>query len=65
MPKLKTKSSVKGRFRVTATGKIRKNPARKSHNLACKPQKMKRKARGTSIMSDADSRIVQRYMPYR
>ena len=64
MPKLKTKSSAKKRFSRTATGKIRKNPAYKKHNLRKRPQKMKRKARGTSTMSSADARIVKTYMPY-
>ncbi len=64
MPKMKTKSSAKKRFRLTATGKIRKNPAYKKHNLRKRSQKMKRKARGTSTMSAADARIVRSYMPY-
>ena len=34
------------------------------HMQTNKPQKMKRKARGTSIMCDADARIVKVYMPY-
>ena len=64
MPKLKTKSSAKKRFSRTATGKIRKNPAYKKHNLRKRSQKMKRKARGTSTLSAADARIVKTYMPY-
>ncbi len=64
MTKLKTKSSAKKRFSRTATGKIRKNPAYKKHNLRKRSQKMKRTARGTSTMSAADARIVRSYMPY-
>jgi large subunit ribosomal protein L35 len=64
MPKLKTKSSAKKRFRLTATGKVRGNVANKSHFLRRRPQKMKRKARGTMILSDADARIVKSYLPY-
>ena len=62
MPKLKTKSSAKKRFRLTATGKVRAGVAFKRHNLRKRSQKMKRKARGTVILSDADSRIVKSYM---
>jgi len=64
MPKLKTKSSAKKRFRLTGTGKVRANVANKSHGMSKRPQKMKRKARGTMILSDADARIVKSYLPY-
>jgi large subunit ribosomal protein L35 len=64
MPKLKTKSSAKKRFRLTATGKVRAGVAFKRHNLRKRSQKMKRKARGTVMLCDADARIVKSYMPY-
>ncbi|MCB2102133.1 MAG: 50S ribosomal protein L35 [Rhodobacterales bacterium] len=64
MPKLKTKSSAKKRFRLTGTGKVRANVAFKRHNLRKRTQKMKRHARGTMILADADARIVKSYMPY-
>lgn len=64
MPKIKTKSGAKKRFSRTASGKVRMNPSCKRHNLRKRPQKMKRKARGSTIMSDADARIVKRYLPY-
>ena len=46
------------------TGKVRANVAYKRHMLSNKSQKMKRKARGTMILSSADARIVKSYMPY-
>ena len=64
MPKLKTKSSAKKRFSLTGTGKLRRNFAYKSHCLDQKPQKMKRKARGTTIMAKADAAMVRKYLPY-
>ena len=64
MPKMKTKSGAKKRFRLTASGKVRGNSARLLHNLGRRPQKMKRKARGTMILADADARIVRRFLPY-
>jgi len=63
MPKMKTKSSAKKRFRFTATGKVRANFANKRHMLRRRPQKMKRTARGTMILCAADARIVKSYMP--
>ena len=38
--------------------------AKKRHNLRKRTQKMKRNARGTQIMADADARIVKSYLPY-
>lgn len=63
MPKLKTKSSAKKRFRLTATGKVRANPSCLRHGLVKRSKKMKRQARGTMILSAPDSRIVKSYMP--
>jgi large subunit ribosomal protein L35 len=65
MPKMKTKSSVKKRFRLTAKGKVRHNVGEKQHLLTAKSTKMKRHARGTEILCDADARIVKGFLPYR
>ncbi len=65
MPKLKTKSGAKKRFRLTATGKVRMNQAYKRHGMRKRPQKMIRNARGTTIMSASDAKIVKRnFLPY-
>ncbi len=64
MPKLKSKSSAKKRFSLTATGKMRRNFACKNHMLRRRSQKMKRKARGTTIMSVVDARIIKNFLPY-
>ena len=61
MPKLKTKSGAKKRFRLTATGKVRMNQAYKRHGMRKRPQKMKRKARGTTILAQVDARVVRRH----
>ena len=64
MPKMKTKSGAKKRFRLTASGKVRGSAAFLSHNLRRRPQKMKRNARGTMVLNDSDAKIVKKYMPY-
>ena len=64
MPKVKTKSSAKKRFKVTASGQVRGSFAFKQHNLRKRPKKMKRQTRGTRIFGAADSRIIKSYMPY-
>lgn len=64
MPKLKTKSSVKKRFRLTASGKVRRQFAGKRHGMIKRTNKQIREHRGTTIMADADARIVKKFMPY-
>ena len=64
MPKMKTKSGAKKRFRLTGTGKLRANYACKRHMLRRRSQKMKRKARGTQILQPQDAKLILSYMPY-
>ncbi|MCB9982754.1 MAG: 50S ribosomal protein L35 [Rhodospirillales bacterium] len=65
MPKMKTKSGAKKRFRVTSSGKIKVKQAKMRHMQMNKPKSMKRKAKGMTIMSEADERIVLRnWLPY-
>ena len=64
MPKMKTKSSAKKRFKITGGGKVRGSFAFKQHNLRKRSNKMKHQNRGTRIFSDADARIIKSYMPY-
>ena len=59
MPKLKTKSSVKKRFSLTASGKVRANQAGKQHGMIKRTQKQIRNQRGTTILADQDARIVK------
>lgn len=65
MPKMKTKSSAKKRFRRTATGKVKKGYAFTSHMMMNKPKSMKRKSRRTGLLSKADAKIVlKNFLPY-
>lgn len=64
MPKLKTKSGVKKRFRLTASGQIRRGQTGKRHNMRKRSQSMIRKARGMTIMKDCDQKIIRPFMPY-
>ncbi|MBU6234897.1 MAG: 50S ribosomal protein L35 [Alphaproteobacteria bacterium] len=64
MPKMKTKSGAKKRFKVTASGKVKFKQAHARHRLISKPQKMKRKARGTAVMFKADGdKVINQYLP--
>ena len=64
MPKLKTKSSAKKRFKLTASGKVKMSQAGKRHGMIKRTNSQIRKKRGTTIMSKQDSKIVKSYMPY-
>lgn len=64
MPKMKTKSGVKKRFKVTAKGRIKVGTSQKRHGMIKKTPKQIRQLRGTKVLSKPDERIVKLYMPY-
>ena len=64
MPKMKTKSGTKKRFKVTGSGKIKAGQAGKRHGMIKRTPKQIRQKRGTDTLSAADARIVKKYMPY-
>ena len=65
MPKMKTKSSAKKRFKLTASGKVRAPVAYKRHNLRKRPKQMKRKARGMMTLAAGDARKVIRHFLHK
>lgn len=64
MPKMKTKSSAKKRFKVSATGKVIAGQAGKRHGMIKRTKKFIRDARGTTVLSEPDAKIIKGYMPY-
>jgi large subunit ribosomal protein L35 len=64
MPKLKTKSGAKKRFKITATGKIKAGVAGKRHRLMSHNAKYIRQNRGTKVMSESDAKTIRTYIPY-
>ncbi|HZA02533.1 MAG TPA: 50S ribosomal protein L35 [Hyphomicrobiaceae bacterium] len=64
MPKLKTKSGAKKRFKITATGKVKAQAMGKRHGMIKRTAKFVRNARGTMVLNDSDAGIVKKYMPY-
>ena len=64
MPKLKTKSGAKKRFKLTATGKIKAGVAGKRHRLISHNGKYIRQNRGTDVISDADAKVIKKWAPY-
>lgn len=65
MPKMKTKSSAKKRFKLTGTGKVLRAQAGKQHGMIKRSNKQIRDKRGMVVMDAADAKTVRRhYLPY-
>ena len=64
MPKMKTKSSCKKRFRMTASGRVKAGQAGKRHMMIKRTNKFLRNARGTTLLSAPDEKIIKSMMPY-
>ena len=64
MPKLKTKSSAKKRFKISARGKVISAQAGKRHGMIKRTNSQIRKQRGTTVLSKQDGKIVKSYMTY-
>lgn len=64
MPKMKTKSAAKKRFKVTGTGKVLFQHAGKRHILSGKSMKGKRHLRKTSVCDPTDVERVMNCLPY-
>jgi large subunit ribosomal protein L35 len=62
MPKMKTNSSAKKRFKLTGTGKITRKNAYMSHILTKMSTKRKRNLTTTSLVSEADMGNVKRML---
>ena len=59
MPKMKTKSSAKKRFKLTGTGKIKRKHAFKSHILTKKSTKRKLKLTHSTLVDQADMNSIK------
>lgn len=61
MPKLKTKSSAKKRFKLTGTGKVKMAQAGKRHGMRKRSNEFLRDARGMSIMDESNAKNVRKF----
>lgn len=65
MPKMKTKSAAKKRFRFTATGKVKHGVVGKRHGMSKRGNRFLRQQTGMTLVSDSDARIIKRnFVPY-
>ena len=62
MPKMKTKSSAKKRFKLTGTGKIKRKHAFKSHILTKKGTKQKRNLTKTGLVHESDTSNIKQQL---
>lgn len=64
MPKMKTKSGAKKRFKLTATGKVKSAQTGKRHGMIKRTNKQIRQQRGTTVMEPEEARKVKGFLPY-
>jgi large subunit ribosomal protein L35 len=61
MPKIKTKSGAKKRFKITATGKVLYQQSRKRHGMIKRTKKQIRQLRGTNVLFKTDGDNIKKY----
>ena len=61
MPKMKTKSGAKKRFRLTGTGKVKSGQAGKRHGMIKRTKKQIRQLRGTRVLFKTDGDNIKKY----
>ena len=61
MPKLKTKSGAKKRFKITGSGKVKSAMAGKRHGMIKRTKKQIRQLRGTRVLFKTDGDNVKKY----
>ena len=64
MPKMKTSRAAAKRFKVTGTGKLKRNKAYKSHILTKKSTKRKRSLRQSAITDATNVKNMKKILPY-
>ena len=64
MPKMKSKSGAKKRFRVTGSGRVKRGSAFRRHNLTKKTTKRKRQLRSATSVHESNTGSVHAMLPY-
>jgi large subunit ribosomal protein L35 len=59
MPKMKTSSAAKKRFKRTASGKFKRHKAYRSHILSTKSSKRKRHLRKATLISEQEQKKIE------
>lgn len=64
MPKMKTHRGAAKRLKSTATGRLKRHKANKSHILTKKTTKRKRRLRKSDLVAKSDEKRLKRMLPY-
>lgn len=64
MPKMKSNKGALKRFKVTATGKVKRSRGFKSHLLSGKGKRRKRRLRQPTVVSDGERKTIRKLVPY-
>ena len=64
MPKMKTHRGAAKRFKTTGSGKFKRSNSHRRHILTSKPTKRKRHLRHSEIADPANTKSLQRLLPY-
>ncbi len=59
MPKMRTRRGAAKRFKLSGSGRIKRNKANHRHMLICRSNKAKRKMRQAGLVSSADRKLVK------
>lgn len=62
MPKMKTRKAVVARFKLTATGKLKKSQSGRRHKATCKTPKRKRQLRAKGLVDAGQLKVYKRMM---
>jgi large subunit ribosomal protein L35 len=62
MPKQKTHSGAKKRFKITGSGKVMKQGAGMRHHLETKSSKLKRRLNGEVVLAPQDAKVIKRLL---
>lgn len=65
MPKMKSHSGAKKRFKITANGKVKHKKSNMSHILSHESRNHKRNLRGTSVLEPQDAKHIRQILPYK
>lgn len=65
MPKMKTHKGAAKRFKVTGTGKIKRNSSHNAHKFGAKSSKQKRRLDNPAVLTDADKQRLKKMIPYQ
>ncbi len=65
MPKIKTHSGAKKRFKVTGSGKVKFQHTNKRHRLTQKAHKRKRILRGAAVADESNLANIKALIPYK